>query len=215
MKYCPYCSAQNADIASFCTSCGKPFAGQTDAAPTGLTPLAADSQPAASQFSAPAYAARPQGAYSALYAPELSMKWFEFIIWVQLFLAALTCVINGIVTISGSLYGDDAGAIYAHYGGLKALDVAYGILCLLLAAMAIIARIRLAGFYKSAPALYLIFLCVSIFSGNTYIIAASLITRIPLLQLLTSSNIASSISVAVMLICSVKYFGKRKHLFVN
>ena len=50
------------------------------------------------------------------------MKWFKFVIWVQLFLSALSTLISGIQCLSGGHYGDQADAVYAMFPNLKGVD---------------------------------------------------------------------------------------------
>ena len=82
------------------------------------------------------------------------MKWFKFIIYVQLFLSALGNLILGIGLLAGTAYGEYSGLVYAVAPALRAVDVVIGLALLALAAAAIVVRQRLARYLgRGAPAL--------------------------------------------------------------
>ncbi|MCC8100308.1 MAG: hypothetical protein LIO78_09680 [Clostridiales bacterium] len=140
------------------------------------------------------------------------MKWFKFVIWVQLFLAALTNLGTAIGLLTGSIYGDYAGLVYAFYDGLRALDIIIALLCLALAGAAIYVRFQLSGYKQKGPTLYLYFLLASVAVSLLYVLASSLA--------LGSfaggvSTISSLVTTVVMYVLNRTYFEKRSFLFVN
>lgn len=144
--------------------------------------------------------------------PQPPMKWFKFVIWVQLFLAALTNAGTGIGLLTGFAYGGYAEDVYATFGGLRILDILIGLLCLALAAAAIYIRFQLSGYRQKGPTLYLCFLLVSIAVSLVYMLLASL----------ALGSFAGDLSTIVSLVTSLVkyflnriYFEKRSFLFVN
>lgn len=149
----------------------------------------------------------------------LGMKWYKFIIYVQLFLVALSGVVNGIKYITGSVYGDLSERIYAGLPSMKTVSTITGILMLAAAVVAIIARQKLAGFKHDGPMFYYITCGISIGASLIYCIAVySELSKCSWL-VNTSSYLAGSIvgiliSVA-FLIANIIYFGHRKDMFTN
>ena len=147
------------------------------------------------------------------------MKWFNFIIWIQLFLTALLGLINGIRLISGGVYGKNASAVYNTFGGLKVLDVIVGILFLLIAVAAVFVRFQLAGFKMNAPRLYLILLITIVSVTLVYYVIAGIIltkdSRLSFSDILEPSTVVSMATSLVLVFVNMVYFEKRKHLFIN
>ena len=151
----------------------------------------------------------------------LGMKWYKFIIYVQLFLSALTGLVNGIKYITGSVYGDasERETVYELFPSMKTVSTITGILLLAAAVVAIIARQKLAGFKHDGPMFYYITCGISIGASLIYCIAAySELSKYSWL-VNTSSYLAGSIvgiliSVG-LLIANIIYFGHRKDMFTN
>ena len=151
----------------------------------------------------------------------LGMKWYKFIIYVQLFLSALSGLVNGIKYITGSVYGDasEREIIYEWFPSMKTVSTITGILMLAAAVVAIIARQKLAGFKHDGPMFYYITCGISIGASLIYCIAAySELSKYSWL-VDTSSYLAGSIigiliSVG-LLIANIIYFGHRKDMFTN
>lgn len=151
----------------------------------------------------------------------LGMKWYKFIIYVQLFLSALTGLVNGIKYITGSVYGNasERETVYELFPSMKTVSTITGILMLAAAVVAIIARQKLAGFKHDGPMFYYITCGISIGASLIYCIAAySELSKYSWL-VNTSSYLAGSIigiliSVG-LLIANIIYFGHRKDMFTN
>lgn len=187
--FCTNCGTQLPEDASFCTSCGMrvPKPGAVPEAPPAV----------------------PQGMPPQ---PEFPMKWFKFVIYVQLFLAALSNLATAMLNFTGTLYGSDSDLVYLAFGGLRALDILMGVICLALAAYAIFVRFQLAKFKRNAPVLlHILFACnigVSLFYG----IGATIIIGQNMFNVSTISNFLTTI---VILVLNVVYFNKRTSLFIN
>lgn len=143
---------------------------------------------------------------------HLPMKWFKFIIYVQLFLSALGNLILGIGLLAGTAYGEYSGLVYAVAPALRAVDVVIGLALLALAAAAIVVRQRLARYRAGAPRLYLLLLAVSLGVSLVYLLAGSAVVGELLLSASTLASLAGS---GVMLPVNRIYFRKREGLFAN
>ena len=149
--------------------------------------------------------------------PDMPMKWFKFIIYVQLFLNALLNLGNAIQALTGSQYDGNAELVYLMFDGLQTMDTLYGIVLLGLAAFAIYTRFRLSGYYENGPSCYYILLIVQLVASLIYTYAAN-----ELIASITGSSISAEstyigniIGNVLLLVINYVYFNKRKHLFNN
>lgn len=143
---------------------------------------------------------------------SLGMKWYKFIIYVQLFLVAFVELGMAGWYFTGSDYGENAELVYQVYGSLKTLDVSMGILSLALAVLCIYVRGRMRRFRKNAVPLYLSIFIIDLVSGIAYDIAA--------IGIVGGSDadgmgaLTSTISAQIVwIIWNATYFKKRRHLF--
>lgn len=151
------------------------------------------------------------------FQPQLGMKWFKFIIWVQLFLSALGSFGSGILLASGQSYdllGEEgtSALVYAIYSGLRISDLVFGIAFIALAAFSIFVRFRLARFRADGPMLYLASLICEVVVTVLYAIATSMFLGE---FVFNGSDITTIVTNIVLIILNTIYFKKRKHLFVN
>jgi hypothetical protein len=150
---------------------------------------------------------------------EQGMKWFKFIIWVQLFATALVDLYNGYQYLTGALYNSSdhkmSDVVYNLYSGLKQCDMLFGVIFIIMAVYAIIVRFMLAGFKKNGPTLYFILIAMAIVIQMAYTTIVSMITKVNLFVSQTSSPIVVIMVDIILLIVNIIYFGKRKHKFVN
>ncbi len=142
----------------------------------------------------------------------MPMKWFKFVIWVQLFLSALSWLDKGFLLLTGTAYGDYTESLYIYYGGLKVVDILFGLLSIAFAVAAVYVRFQLSGFKRNGPKFYLYLLLASIGISLVYLILTSLI-----LGTLTAtvSAVSSILTSCLMYTLSRTYFKKRELLFVN
>ncbi|MCI7730357.1 zinc-ribbon domain-containing protein [Enorma burkinafasonensis] len=230
--FCSQCGSQIPDSVAFCPACG---AATGNAAPVGDAPQPAPmpevpaqqpgtnpqpapatpaSQPAPgawSQTTAPAQNAVGQMPYSA----PLGMKWFKFIIWFQLFAAALQAAGQAIVSFTGMQYEGHAELVYHIYGGLRVLDIGMGICMVAFAAAAIFIRFELAGFKRDAPLHYLIFFGANLVIAVLYVLLGSLMLGEGLFGMIDAQFIGSMFGYALLIVVNKIYFDKRKALFCN
>lgn len=181
-KNCQNCGSICTDDEMFCHQCGAKFAAP------GEVP--------------PAYA---QG-------PWPGMKWFKFIIYIQLFASAAISALSGVAYIAGLVYGEETEKIYSLAPVLKAVDAAMGVYMLCFAAFAILTRMWLAKYRKMGVTAYLSLLAADIAAPIIYAVAASVVLGTPSVF---SSIFSSIIPSAVMLVINAVYFGKRKDIFVK
>ena len=167
--FCKNCGNQIPDGAAFCTVCGASVNG-TDAPMEVHEPV---------QLTHP-------------------MKWHKFLIYFQLFLAAILNALNGI------------GYFAAFFSDRSAIYIFRGVLCVVTAVLAIYVRFRLAGFHKNAPRVY------SIFLGITCALQIiSLIDSFGTGIYAVSSAVGALFAGVLMLVLNSIYYSKRADLFVN
>lgn len=221
-RQCNSCNHPLGDQDCFCPNCGSSNPVEAPQQPVYQPP--AYEQPTYQQpnYQPPAY---PQPNYQqpAYQQPspiltqpqEVPMKWFKFIIWVQLFLAALSNLGTGIQGLFGLQYNMDAELIYQVFPDLKVADTIYGIALILLAVYCIIIRFRLSGYHKDGPMLYLIMLGCNIAFPIIYnIMVTSAMAPYDSTDIWTNGA-ANIVGAAIMLVCNSVYFNKRKHLFIK
>lgn len=140
------------------------------------------------------------------------MKWYWFVVHIQLLLSTLSFLINGFLYLSGSLYGDQTAALYQAYPGLSLLDKGYGVFAVVMAGLAIFTRSKLRSYQKGAPrqliALYILSLAATIvyFGLEMVIVGQNLITTDLLMSIMVST---------FMIFVNIAYFRRRNHLFCN
>ena len=122
--YCKNCGTKLPENAIFCSVCGEPV--------DNAAPLPADP------------ATLPQNTYP--------MKWHKFLIYFQLFAAALVSLYNAVVCFRMVFLG------LGTFGPWNVIYAIAGVICVVLAVWAIYVRFRLAGFRRNGPKMYLLFL---------------------------------------------------------
>lgn len=151
---------------------------------------------------------------------ELPMKWFKFIIYVQLFLSALLLVFSSVVKITGVEYGGYAEYFYRYCPALQPLDIGYALIILVLAVLAIVVRQKLAHYKAGAPKLYIIYFAITGIVELAYLLVqfavGSAAERIQMdTGLLISQIWGVVLQCGIWIPINYVYFKKRKHLFVN
>ena len=153
---------------------------------------------------------------SAAMANKYPMKWYNFLIYFGLFAGGVLNVINGIMQISGYVYqneGVDVAVVYNTFGqGLHILDVTYGLVMIVLGFLCFIVRFKLASFSAIGPSLLIAMYVISIVFHVIYAIAVGvMVGSVPSFAQLIGQTIVPVIA----LICNVKYFNRRRDLFIN
>ncbi|MCD8322925.1 MAG: zinc ribbon domain-containing protein [Oscillospiraceae bacterium] len=228
-KYCGRCGAPMQESDRFCPSCGQPASTSQSGQSSGQSqniwsqPQNSWSQSQSSQPRDPwdrpknsqprdPWDQPPQTDWGAPQTNQPTMKWFKFIIWVQLFLSALGNLGTGLSLVTGLTYGEYASSVYYYFTGLKAVDIFCGLLTIALGIVAIYVRFQLSGFRRRGPDLYLYYLAANIVVSFLYIILTSVVIGTFAGD---TTSIVSLIASAVLIAINSIYFKKRRHLFVN
>lgn len=237
-RFCPICGAALAapDVPS-----AAPSAPASGASPAPDAGFAAPAQPAVQAPASPAAASAPgqgfapqapaqqvpaqqqpvAGAPYPAVAAEPPMKWYKFVIWVQLFLSALSFAVTtfqlaqGAFTFVSGVFPSFAAA-YGYVPGewvlLTVFNAVFAVLFCALAVMCIVVRQELAAFRRVGPMHYYVLMGAIIGVQLLYIVIQSLMMG----TLLMNPAAFSGLFFAVALIFINKaYFDKRMHLFVN
>ena len=237
MRKCPNCESNIADPnATNCNVCGtvlpvpqynaQPNPGAYNNQPGygQPNPGAYNNQPGYSQPNPGAYNNQP--GYRAAYTYDPMdftgrMKWHNFLIYFSLFASAVMNVLNAILMFSGNIWDMSAPAgygdgfyelVYQVWPGIQSLDMFYGVGCLVLAALSVVARFQLAGFKKSGPNILTILYALNLILSVIYLVGLSAISG----EASASSGIGGSVAVSIaMIVANSTYYNKRKHMCVN
>lgn len=210
MKNCPKCGAPLADTDRFCPSCGSPVetpaqepAAQPESTPEVHVPQQAPSAAKPTEETAPA---------------EQPMKWYKFVIYVQLFLSALLQAYNAYSYGSGAVWNTESTnrqMIYQLVPEINAIDITYGILCGLLALLAIYVRQQLADRRRKAPALYLVYLLLDPVFSILYYVLICTFAKLDFFEIVGTRFWGLLIGTAVVFWLNRIYFRKRQEFFRN
>ncbi|MCM1398048.1 MAG: zinc-ribbon domain-containing protein [Clostridium sp.] len=146
----------------------------------------------------------------------LGMKWFKFVIYFQLYANCVLNIYNGYRLSVGKQYNlsdSNLGTLYSMFDGLQTIDIGVGISMMLLGVYAIVTKFFMAGFKKHAPFMYYLCLFFNALVAAIYCILVK--ATVPGLELNITRMILNAVMMAVLLICNMVYFGKRRHLFIN
>lgn len=150
---------------------------------------------------------------------QLGMRWFKFIIWVQLFLNALLNVVSAYRIFTGTQYKDGSynitKYIYMFYPSLETADKLYAFSLIFLAVFAIVTRFLLAGYKKIAPFCYHGVIGCNIVFAVVYLCKAASIMDMSVGEVMTSNYKIQLLVSIILLAVNIIYFNKRKHLFVK
>lgn len=143
----------------------------------------------------------------------MKMKWYKFVIYVQLFLTVLSALGTAGNYMSGNIYGEYVENIYAVYGnGLKMVDMLMGVLNLLCVPMAIIVRQKLAHFKANGPKLYLALYVYNAVISVIYSVIVGFVIGVGINMMQMAILIVVT---GVFIVLNRVYFEKRKHMFCN
>ena len=198
--FCTNCGKSLSGSETFCPGCGRPVGGSApkQETPANYTVTSPNNGPFAGQPAMP------------------PMKWYKFVIYFQLFAAAVVHAYTAFQYATGLTYGDfqTANMVFSVYPSLRALDYAMVVICLGLGVWAIVLRQQLAHFKAQAfPALY-VFYAGGIIGSLFYAIMVTLLTGLNIFDAATiSSLVISGLSAGLMILLSMSYFKKRMDLF--
>ena len=199
--YCSHCGKQIPDNTVYCGYCGTRVQEE-------YTPSLQQVQP---------------GSFAG--AEAMPMKWYKFLIYVQLFLGALGGVINAVVYFTGT-HWENLGVpalktlAYGFFPSLHTVDMITGICYVLMAVWYIVVRQSLVHYKKTAPrqlySLRAFGALVSLFwSIAAFVILSKVYDAAELAIALLVLPAISAIIVLVFMSLEKVYFRKRQHLFIN
>lgn len=160
---------------------------------------------------------------------EHSMKWYKFVIYVQLILTIVSCLLNALQSVSGIVYGMSASIFYSrHIGeilhrevaGLQIVDTMIGLCYIGFAVFVFYVRQQLARFKEAGPALYYaVLICVQLVPLVSNFVRIAVINSNPMYDGMfvfdAGSIIGGLLGAAVIIILNKIYFDKRKYMFIN
>ncbi len=219
-KFCPSCGNCCEDNQVFCTCCGTKLPDVENQQPTW--------QSAPQQ--APTYNQQyPQQPYNQqpyntqpVYGMNVgeNMKWFKFIIYFQLFAAAVVQIFTGIHLLMENAQFSSQG-VSEFFQSYIVTNVIFAIISFACGAWAFFVRSRLAKFKAGAPKLYLIFIAAITVSTLSYVLIVNGIfssmgfigaNAITIDWVSIISSVTTNI---VIIVINYIYFKKRSPLFVN
>lgn len=144
---------------------------------------------------------------------EHPMRWYQFVVYFQLFAFAVVYVLQGMMHLQGLFIGfGTAEALYTKHPMLKNVEVVMAVIGFLIAFFSIVARQLLWYFKVWGPKVYLIVMALSGFYGFLYDAFASIVIGLPIF---TAYDIGGVISTIIIVFLCWTYFHKRADLFVN
>lgn len=146
----------------------------------------------------------------------LGMKWYKFVIYVQLVFAFFMQLLSAYLVLSGNSYFEGnrniTQEIYAIVPSLRYVDIFFGIAGIAMAIFSVYVRQKLVNFKLNAANFYLFFLISSLFITIIY---NGLVTIVSGSIAFDSIFFVSSLETILLIYFNNIYFKKRKHLFIN
>ncbi|MBE6626824.1 MAG: zinc ribbon domain-containing protein [Ruminococcaceae bacterium] len=214
--FCPNCGSEIKDGARFCVSCGKPVENNSGAV--------ANEQPN-QYYQSNQYQQAPYNQYQYTQPvqpvqPALGMKWFKFVIYFSLWAGAILNIGYAIMAFTGAHYETEyegaAELVYAMFEELKTIDLLYGLAMIALAVYMIVARFRLAGYYKNGPAMFISTYAIALLISVVYYVAVlTVVPEVADADNVVSNLVGNAIGNGLMILLNSIYFKKRKHMFIN
>lgn len=151
-----------------------------------------------------------------IFQPVPNMIWYKIILW-ELFLEAILCLRSAYKLFIGGRYQYNgkniSGLVYAIYGDLKVIDCIFGMIFLLMAVYAIVVHFQLKAYKKKAPALYLIYIGLSLARYLLYKTLVAWVYGLTLVDLLTVRYVEGFVYWVFLLFFNMYYFRSRNYLF--
>lgn len=214
IQFCPWCGNQLEKPSQFCPYCGHEL-DRSVRSQEGNAPNAGFGYTDQNTWNTSNLGVKARSPAFTPTAQQRPMKWFKFIIYVQLFLAALGYVVTAFSYFTGSVYNSLSISVrlaYTFYPGLQAADYIYALFLLVLAVASIVVRMRLAGYKKGAPTMYLWLVVLSALASLLYsVLFGAIINYWDMMP----TEIVADIVMAIYFALNATYFSKRSDLFVN
>lgn len=156
---------------------------------------------------------RALGSHPADPSPDLPLKWFTFNIMFLLWVEAIFGALGGITTVMGQQYGGLTDLYYAFAGPARALDIAYGLVQVALAAATVYVRMELAQYRRFAPVHYLALVVISFVFSTVYSIVLTYGIGLDLGGFMLIPTLISAALNFLFLYLNKKYYDRRAYLF--
>lgn len=151
----------------------------------------------------------PLNVYGSDHKPWHPMKWYKFLIYFALFAGAALNLFSAVSMLSGSYYAAD----YARFAGLRTTEIVFGVALLVLVALMIVARFRLAAYRRNGPILlYTVYITTFLLQLATCIVYP-VVLHISFLFYIDFYTIVNFIEGILLLVLNRIYFKKRRFLF--
>ena len=229
--FCPNCGNTLPDDAKFCPSCGQQIGSTAQQSSTSEqtqpnnASTYAQNNTQTQTPNAQTYAQNTQtpGGFQNTVAQTFSqaqptgqpMKGFKFLIYFGLFAGALLNLISGIMQLTGGHYGEEKELVYYVFSDMKTVDLIFGILLIFLAVFGVYTRFQLSSYRRRGPTCLNVLYIANIILSLAYLIAASALTQINIVELGGASMITSLVVSICMVVVNTIYFKKRSQLFVK
>lgn len=192
--YCENCGSEIVQGSKFCGNCGAPV------------------KAAANPVEQP-YLYQSQQETTAAEAPQLPMKWFNFLTKFALIAGAVLNFLASLTYLTGTIESEGNVSpeyVYSMYPGLKFCDIFMGLALIAIGVFAIITRNKLAKFKADGPKSLYITYVLNIAAVIAYAVWTAVVTGT-----FNFSVIGSVVIEIGYIVLNYIYFNKRKQLFVN
>ncbi len=145
---------------------------------------------------------------------EYGLKWYYFVVKVQLWLTMLVLLYNAFQYFQGAHYGENDNAIYSTFPAIETVDLGFAIIMLIFVVFTFITRKSLARFEEKGVKNYLFLCYVLPLLSTIYSIVCCIAAKVPIEYVMDFG--AFIVQVVLMLIYAIFntiYFRKRKALF--
>ena len=146
----------------------------------------------------------------AAYPP---MRWYKFVIYVQLFLNMAAQIYDAYMFLTGNVYGGLKTEVYEVFPKIKGLDIGRGVTSIFLAIAVVVIRQRLAKFKTNSEKWLLAFYGINWAISFLYTLIASILIDIAIV--FDFSSLLTIVAFAINIGLSYVYFKKRAYLFCN
>lgn len=188
---CSYCSSEVQDSVTVCNQCG---AALNDTVQSNSAPN------------------------DSIQNVNLPMKWYKFLIYFLMFANAILKLADGIFCLIGFDGGVVSEVLFEgcmFTGKYRAIDIVYGIVCIVMSGVILYVRNKLAKFKKDAPRIYIFYDIISSVIYFIYNLLIMIILENADISSVIGELIGTVVGESLFVYFNVIYFKKRKHMFIN
>ncbi len=194
--FCKYCGNFVRESDRFCQSCGAKLIQDTN-------------DPAFQTSGQPVNQVSQQAAQN-----PLGMKWYKFVVNVQLFLSMFMSIYNGGIYFKEAVDADNEER-YTVIPEIRVLNIVFGIIQFLYVGFLVVIRYRMVKFKKNAPALYILNFVIQIILAWAWIGMFITYTGIGYddYSSTLSDTFFKTFGWVIYIVLNISYFKKRKFMF--